>query len=205
MKNEKHTLIEPDRKDRAVRLPVFRSETAFLRMDDLFRERKPDAESVFGVFGSTVKPRENMGQFIFGNTGAGVRNRDAGGKIAVLALRPDRDRPAGSVSKLNTLRDGVRVLMTIFTILRFYKPLLFFSLCSLAVALTGLLLGLPVINEFMETRYVSKVPTAILASSLEVLAMVLFSVGLNLDALAHQRAIELEKTIRQNTSPRSSC
>lgn len=115
------------------------------------------------------------------------------------------NRPAGSVSKLNTLRDGMRVLMTIFTILRFYKPLLFFSLCSLVMALAGLLLGLPVINEFMETHYVSKVPTAILASSLEVLAMVLFSVGLNLDALAHQRAIELEKTIRQNTSPRSSC
>lgn len=112
------------------------------------------------------------------------------------------DRPAGSFSKLNTLRDGLLVLMTIFRILRFYKPLSFFSACSLAVALLGLILGMPVILEYMEHKYIYKVPTAILASALELLAMALLSVGLNLDALAYQRQLETEKTIRDQTRPR---
>ena len=114
------------------------------------------------------------------------------------------DRPAGSFSKLNTLRDGMRVLMTIFNIVRFYKPLHLFSLCSLVLGLLGLGLGTPVIMEYMSTGFIKKVPTAILASSLEVLAMVMLSVGLNLDALAHQRALEREKTIRENSAPRFS-
>ena len=112
------------------------------------------------------------------------------------------DRPEGSFSKLNTLRDGMRVLLTIFRIVRFYKPLFFFAACSMVLALLGLALGMPVIWEYMEHKYIYKVPTAILASALEILAMVLLSVGLNLDALAYQRQVETEKTIREQTPPR---
>lgn len=112
------------------------------------------------------------------------------------------DRPDGSHSKLNTLRDGMRVLLTIFRIVRFYKPLVFFSTCSVLLALCGLVLGIPVVAEYMQHQYVYKVPTAILASALEILAALLLSVGLNLDAIAHQRQTELEKTIRANSSPR---
>ncbi len=112
------------------------------------------------------------------------------------------DRPQGSHSKLNTVRDGFRVLWTIFRIVRFYKPLLFFSLCAIVLALAGLLLGLPVILEYMRYQFVYKVPTAILASALEILAMLLFSVGLTLDGLAYQRQMELERTIQARTQAR---
>lgn len=112
------------------------------------------------------------------------------------------DRPHGSVSKLNTLHDGMGVLMTIFRIVRFYKPLTFFFAVSLFLALSGLALGAPVIVEYMTHKYIYRIPTAILASALEILSMILLSVGLNLDALAHQRQLETEKTVREYTPPR---
>lgn len=112
------------------------------------------------------------------------------------------DRPEGSFSKLNTLQDGLRVLMTIFRIARFYKPLFFFSSISLVLALLGLLLGFPVLLEYVELKYISKVPTAILASAFEILAMIMLSVGLTLDALAYKRQEDLERDIRAQTCPR---
>lgn len=114
------------------------------------------------------------------------------------------DRPAGSFSKLNTVRDGLRVLLTIFRIVRYYKPLIFFSLLSLFLCLSGVALGIPVILEYMQYQYIYKIPTAILASGLEGLAVTLFSVGLILDALAYQRRMETEKTIQHHTRPRFS-
>lgn len=111
------------------------------------------------------------------------------------------DRPEGSFSKLNTLRDGMRVLLTIFRIVRFYKPLVFFLGLSLFFALLGLVLGFPVLLEYMEYRYIYKVPTAVLAAALELLAGIFLSVGLNLDALAYQRQLEMEKNIREHSHP----
>lgn len=111
------------------------------------------------------------------------------------------DRPEGSFSKLNTLRDGMRVLLTIFRIVRFYKPLAFFLGLSGFFALLGLVLGFPVLLEYMEHRYIYKVPTAVLAAALELLAGIFLSVGLNLDALAYQRQLEMEKTIRMHSKP----
>ncbi len=112
------------------------------------------------------------------------------------------DRPEGSESKLNTVQDGLRVLMTIFRIVRLYKPLTFFLTLSVFFAVWGLFLGLPVVWEFMQTSYITKVPSAVLAAALELLAATMLSVGLNLDALAHQRHIEMENTIRKNTVAR---
>lgn len=111
------------------------------------------------------------------------------------------DRPEGSFSKLNTLRDGLRVLLTIFRIVRFYKPLVFFLGLSLFFAVLGLVLGFPVLLEYMEHRYIYKVPTAVLAAALELLAGIFLSVGLNLDALAYQRQLEMEKNIREHSYP----
>lgn len=114
------------------------------------------------------------------------------------------DRPAGSESKLSTVKDGIRVLMTIFQIVRFYRPLTFFSLCSLVLCLLGLLLGLPVIWEYISTSYITRVPTAILASALEILAITIFSAGVIMDALAYQRQMEIENNIKKNTRPKYS-
>lgn len=97
-----------------------------------------------------------------------------------------RDRPEGSASKLDTLGDGIRVLRTLFNILRHYRPLFFFGTLSLTFLVGGLMLGVPVVTEFVHTRYVSHVPLAILSTGVEVIAVVLAAVGLILDSIAHQ-------------------
>ncbi len=84
------------------------------------------------------------------------------------------DRPAGSASKLNTLRDGFRVCMTIFCILMNYRPMFFFGTAALLCAGTGFALGMLPVMEYIQYRYVYRVPTAILAMGLMVLS-VLFS------------------------------
>jgi len=97
-----------------------------------------------------------------------------------------KDRPDGSDSKLNTFADGYRVLKTIFWLFKDYRPLLFFSVCSLFFVLLGLLVGFPPIVEYIQTSYVKKVPSAILAASLEILAMLFFVCGVILDTIVTQ-------------------
>ncbi len=109
------------------------------------------------------------------------------------------DRPAGSFSKLSTLHDGMRVLLTIFRVVRYYRPLLFFTSLSVLFALMGLLLGIPVVFEYMETGLVDKFPSAILAAALEILAATMLSVGLTLDGLAYQRRINFEASLFAQT------
>ena len=92
-----------------------------------------------------------------------------------------RDRPEGSFSKLNTFSDGFKVLLTIFNLLKAYKPLLFFSLVGLAFVLFGVIVGIPVIVEFNLTHFVSKLPSAVLAASLMIIAVLLVVTGLILD------------------------
>lgn len=108
-----------------------------------------------------------------------------------------RDRPAGSVSKLNTTHDGLRVLTTIFNILRHYKPLLFFGSCGVMFAILGLAAGLPVLEEYMKAHYINRVPLAILASALEVVALILLAIGLILDSIAHQNRQKYERDLMQ--------
>ena len=103
-----------------------------------------------------------------------------------------RDRPEGSSSKLNTYRDGIKVLLTLFNLAKDYRPLLFFGLMSLVFVLLGLLIGLPVIIEFIKTSYILKIPSAILASGLMIIAMLLISLGLILDHQANQEKREHE-------------
>ena len=92
-----------------------------------------------------------------------------------------RDRPEGSFSKLNTFSDGFKVLLTIFNLLKAYKPLLFFSLVGVAFVVFGVIVGIPVIVEFNLTHFVSKLPSAVLAASLMVIAVLLVVTGLILD------------------------
>jgi len=106
-----------------------------------------------------------------------------------------RDRPEGSFSKLNTLRDGTRVLVTIWNILRYYRPLVFFGLLAVFLAGLGLLTGFPVLEEWSKTRYIERVPLAILASALEIIAMLMFAVGMVLDSIAHQHKLIFERAM----------
>ncbi|MBR3167072.1 MAG: glycosyltransferase [Erysipelotrichaceae bacterium] len=98
-----------------------------------------------------------------------------------------RDRPEGSSSKLSTFRDGFKVLVKLFDLWKDYRPLLFFAVFSLVFLVLGLIVGIPVIGEFIKTAYVSKVPSAILASSLCVLSFLSLMLGLILD---HERNVE---------------
>jgi glycosyltransferase involved in cell wall biosynthesis len=96
-----------------------------------------------------------------------------------------KDRPEGSFSKLHTLSDGLGVISTIARILRHYRPLLFFSALSAIFFVAGLLAVTPVLLEWLNTRYVTRVPLAILAASLETVAFLLLGVGVILDSLSH--------------------
>jgi glycosyltransferase involved in cell wall biosynthesis len=93
------------------------------------------------------------------------------------------ERPAGSVSKLNTFSDGMLVLKTIFMIFKNYKPLIFFSFASFLLAIFSLSTGWVVIDEFIETRYITHVPLAILASGSMILSIIFFVTGVMLDSI----------------------
>lgn len=100
---------------------------------------------------------------------------------------PYHARPEGTVSKLRTFSDGFKILSFIFFLIRDIKPLLFFSSIAFCFALLSLFLGIPVILEFMETGLVERFPTAILASSIGIIAIICLFTGLILDNVSRGR------------------
>lgn len=95
-----------------------------------------------------------------------------------------RDRPEGSVSKLNTIGDGMKVMIAIASLFKNYRPLKFFTLSALVLAIIGLIFGIPVIVEFFETGLVPRLPTAVLATAFMFLSGLSVATGLVLDNLA---------------------
>lgn len=95
-----------------------------------------------------------------------------------------RDRPDGSESKLNTFRDGYRVIKTLLGLFKDYKPLLFFGIITIVSLALGLIVGIPVIVEFVLTRFITKVPSAILAVGFIIVSMISLSCGLILDTIS---------------------
>ena len=108
-----------------------------------------------------------------------------------------KERPAGSFSKLNTFKDGARVIKTIFTIFKDYRPLLFFSMVALFFLLISLCSGYVVVDEFIETRYITHVPLAIFASGTMILAIISFVTGIILDSV-NRRVDELYSYLKSN-------
>ena len=98
-----------------------------------------------------------------------------------------KDRPEGSFSKLNTFSDGFKVILTIFNLLKEYKPLMFFSLLAFICIIFGLIMGTPVIMEYIHFQYIYKVPSAVLAASLMIIAVLLFITGLIMDYIKTMR------------------
>jgi glycosyltransferase involved in cell wall biosynthesis len=96
---------------------------------------------------------------------------------------PYRDRPSGSLSKLRTFRDGFRILRTIFFLVKEERPLKFFASVAAALVVVALLLGAPVVTEFLRTGLVPRLPTAVLATGLMIMAAVSFVAGLILDTV----------------------
>jgi glycosyltransferase involved in cell wall biosynthesis len=98
-----------------------------------------------------------------------------------------KERPPGSVSKLSTYRDGFRILFTIAGLVREERPLIFFSAIFAILAAVSLILGVPIILEFLRTHLVPRFPTAILATSLMILAFLSLAVGMVLDTVTRGR------------------
>jgi glycosyltransferase involved in cell wall biosynthesis len=94
-----------------------------------------------------------------------------------------RDRPDGSESKLNTFRDGFRVLKTILNLYKDYKPLSFFGGISLILFIIGILAFAPVFLGFIKTGQVAKFPTLIVSIGLMTSALVSLACGLILDTV----------------------
>ena len=96
-------------------------------------------------------------------------------------------RPEGSKSKLNTYSDGLKILFLIIKLFRLERPLAFFTLISLVLAILSLILGLPVLKEYIEIGLVPKLPTAILAMGIMILSMLSLATGLILENLTRAR------------------
>jgi hypothetical protein len=95
-----------------------------------------------------------------------------------------RDRPEGSKSKLNTLRDGFRIIKTIMQLFKDYRPLSFFGLISLALMLAGFGFFIPVLVEYIQTGLVARFPTLFMSLFLILAAINLFCCGLTLNTVA---------------------
>jgi glycosyltransferase involved in cell wall biosynthesis len=100
---------------------------------------------------------------------------------------PYGERPEGSTSKLATWRDGFLILTLIGILVQRERPLEFFGVIAGLLLLLSLLLGVPVITEFLDTGLVPRFPTAILASALMIASFLSLSVGLILNAVTHSR------------------
>ena len=95
-----------------------------------------------------------------------------------------KDRPQGSHSKLNTYRDGFKVLLTIFNLFKDYKPLKFFGTFSLVLGIISLVLFIPVFLEFLKTGLVPRFPTLIVSVVMMLAAFLSIVCGLILDTHA---------------------
>lgn len=104
-------------------------------------------------------------------------------RIAQLPIHY-RDRPEGSVSKLNTFTDGYKVIRLFLDLYRLYKPLSFFSLIAGVFFILGLIVGTFPIIDYLLYQYVYKVPMAIAAVALVIVGVLLFTCGLILDNIS---------------------
>lgn len=104
-----------------------------------------------------------------------------------------RDRPEGSESKLNTLSDGFKVIRIIFYLFRDYKPFLFFTYLSIAVALLSFLMFLPILLEYLETGLVPRFPTLIVSGVTGIVSILLWICGIILEVIVkkHKQLFEL--------------
>jgi glycosyltransferase involved in cell wall biosynthesis len=98
-----------------------------------------------------------------------------------------RERPHGSESKLNTFRDGARILRLILKLTRYERPLPYHGFVAAVLFVVGLSLGTPVVLEFLDTGLVRRFPTAILASSIMVIGFLAVLMGIVLEALRRVR------------------
>lgn len=108
-----------------------------------------------------------------------------------------RDRPEGSVSKLNTYRDGAKVIKTIATLFKEYKPGLFFNIISVLVFIIAAILAIPVFIEYMKTGLVPRFPSLIVACILLVISLLLTTTSIILQVIVKKNRQMFEILLNQ--------
>ncbi len=105
-----------------------------------------------------------------------------------------RDRPEGSLSKLNTYADGFKVLRTIIRLFRDYKPMNFFGLLALILAILAVVFVIPVFIAYWETHEVMRFPTLIVCGFTMIAALQSFFVGMTLSNMSinNRRQFEMQ-------------
>jgi glycosyltransferase involved in cell wall biosynthesis len=103
-----------------------------------------------------------------------------------------KERPEGSSSKLNTFRDGFRILRSILLLVRAEKPFAFFATVAVVFAGTSIALGTPVVFEYFHTGLVPRMPTALLAAALMILSFLSLTCGLILETVSRGR-VEIKR------------
>ena len=108
--------------------------------------------------------------------------------LAIAHVEGDyRNRPEGSHSKLNSFRDGFRILFQILILFKQEKPFLLFTAIGSCLAILSLILGIPVVLEFIRTHKVLRLPTAVLATGIMLLGFLSVTAGLVLDSVSRSR------------------
>jgi glycosyltransferase involved in cell wall biosynthesis len=153
----------------------------------LFGERFKDILSGYRVFSRRyVKSFPALAKGFETETELTVHALELRMPVAELKT-PYGARPEGSVSKLNTYRDGWRILMVILRLFREERPLQFFSYCFGSLFLLAIVLGTPIVIEYLATGLVPRLPTAVLATGVMLLAFLSLGCGLILDTVTRGR------------------
>ena len=103
-----------------------------------------------------------------------------------------RDRPGGSVSKLNTFSDGIKVLRTIWRLFRTYKPKVFYSILAILLFLLSLVFFIPIMIEYIQTGQVSRFPTLITCGFAVIAAIQSFFSGMILETINQKNRQDFE-------------
>jgi glycosyltransferase involved in cell wall biosynthesis len=100
---------------------------------------------------------------------------------------PYKERPIGSVSKLHTIRDGLRILWLIVSLMKAERPFRFFSIFSAVTFLVAIVLAAPLIVTYLETGLVPRLPTAILVTGLSIISLLMLMSGIILETVTRGR------------------
>ena len=108
-----------------------------------------------------------------------------------------RDRPDGSISKLNTYSDGIKVLKTIIKLYRTYKPMNFFGLAALVLAMISAGFFIPVMNTYIKTHLVPNFPTLIVCGFTMIAAIQSFFAGLTIQTMQQKNRQDFEMNLQK--------
>lgn len=108
-----------------------------------------------------------------------------------------RDRPEGSESKLDTVSDGNKVLLTIVKFFRIYKPMQFFSSMALVMAIVSIAFFIPIFTNFLATHQVPNVPTLVVCGFVMLAAIQAFFSGMILNAMKQRERQDFEIKLHQ--------